>query len=272
VIKPTTLSASQGVLRADTTAEAVAAVERVRRITAGATNDCDDPLLLERFVPGPEVAVEGLLDDGELTVLAVFDKPDPLDGPAFEETIYVTPSRLDAADMDAVVATTAAACRALGLTQGPVHAELRVVAGRASVIEVAARTIGGLCARTLTFSTGRSLEQLVIVQALGRRLGTTRRRSEAAGVLMLPIAHRGVLEGVEGRDRALRVPCITDVQITIAPGRRVEPVPEGNRYLGFVFARGATPADVEAALRHAQSLLEIRITPDETTTPTAATA
>jgi len=209
------------------------------------------------------VAVEGLLTDGDLTVLAVFDKPDPLDGPAFEETIYVTPSRLGQPDSDAVVAATAAACRALGLTQGPVHAEIRIDNGRARVIEVAARTIGGLCARTLTFSTGRTLEQLVIAQALGRPQGPTRRRSEASGVLMLPIPHRGVLQEVGGRDRARAVTGITDVQVTIAPGRLVVPVPEGDRYLGFVFARGRTPGEVEESLRRAHEQLDIRITPDE---------
>jgi biotin carboxylase len=261
VIKPTTLSASQGVLRADTVEEALAVVDRVRRIAACATGR-SGPLLVERFVPGPEVAVEGLLTDGELSVLAVFDKPDPLDGPAFEETIYITPSRLDAADTAAVAAATAAACQALGLAQGPVHAEVRVTGGRASVIEVAARTIGGLCARTLTFSTGASLENLVIAQALGRPLGSARRRTRASGVLMLPIPRAGILEGVDGRDGALAVPGITDVQITIAPGRSVVPVPEGDRYLGFVFARGRTPADVEAALRRAQGLLDVRVVTD----------
>jgi biotin carboxylase len=250
------------VLRVDTTADAVSAVERIRRIAAG-TADCDTTLLIERFVPGPEVAVEGLLVDGDLTVLAVFDKPDPLDGPAFEETIYLTPSRLDRADMDAVVATTAGACRALGLAEGPIHAELRVAGGRASVIEVAARTIGGLCARALTFSTGRTLEQLVLIQALGRPLGTTRRQSEASGVLMLPIPRRGILEEVAGVDQARRVPGITDIEITIVPGRLVVPVPEGDRYLGFVFARGRAPGDVEVALRRAQDLLDARIRPDD---------
>jgi biotin carboxylase len=272
VIKPRTLSASQGVLRADTTEQAIAVVERVRTITACATDDTHPALLLERFVPGPEVAVEGLLTDGDLSVLAVFDKPDPLDGPAFEETIYVTPSRLDAADMEAVVAAVAAACRALGLAQGPVHAEVRVDGGRAWVIEVAARTIGGLCARTLSFSTGRTLEQLVMAQALGRPLGTTRRQARASGVLMVPIPRAGILHSVEGRQRALDVPGVTDVQITIAPGRPVVPVPEGDRYLGFVFARGRTPVDVESALRQAHGVLDVRIVDDPGPATSPATA
>ncbi len=246
VIKPTTLSASQGVLRADTTEQAIAVVDRVRAIVACATGDTDAPLLIEGFVSGPEVAVEGLLTDGELSVLAVFDKPDPLDGPAFEETIYVTPSRLSDADMEAVTVAASSACRALGLVQGPVHAEIRVSEGRATIIEVAARTIGGLCARALSFSTGRSLEQLVIAQALGWTTGPARRRARASGVLMVPIPRAGILVGVDGQDRGLAVPGVTDVEITIAPGHPVAPVPEGNRYLGFVFARDATPARVEA--------------------------
>jgi biotin carboxylase len=269
VLKPTTLSASQGVLRADTTAQAIAVVDRVRGIAARATGDPAAPLLIESFVPGPEVAVEGLLTDGELSVLAVFDKPDPLDGPAFEETIYVTPSRLSDADLAAVKVAAASACRALGLVQGPVHAEIRVNDGRATIIEVAARTIGGLCARTLTFSTGMTLEQLVIAQALGRPTGRARRRARASGVLMVPIPRAGILEEVRGRDLALDVPGITDVQITIPIGRSVAPVPDGDRYLGFVFARGRSPSDVESALRRAQALLDVRIStaPEAETTP-----
>ncbi|HXQ58478.1 MAG TPA: ATP-grasp domain-containing protein, partial [Acidimicrobiales bacterium] len=176
--------------------------------------------------------------------------------------------RLGSDDLDAVVATTASACRALGLVQGPVHAEVRVTEGRASVIEVAARTIGGLCARTLTFATGRTLEQLVIAQALGWDLGSMRRRRGASGVFMLPIPRAGILEGVDGRELAARVPGVTDVQITIPVGRPVEPVPEGSRYLGFVFARGETPQDVEAALRRARTLLDIRISAPGFSSPT----
>jgi biotin carboxylase len=262
VIKPTTLAASQGVVRVDDVDAADDVVARVRRIAAGAGADPDAPLLVERFAPGPEVAVEGLLVDGDLVVLAVFDKPDPLDGPYFEETIYVTPSRLGADDTGAVTAATAAACRALGLVHGPVHAEVRVHDGRATVIEVAARTIGGLCARTLAFSTGRTLEQLVLAHALGRRLPDVRREARASGVLMVPIPRGGILTGVGGRDAARSVPGVTDVQITIAPGRRVVPVPEGDRYLGFVFARADDPAGVEQALRRAGTLLDVRIAAD----------
>ena len=259
VVKPTTLSGSQGVIRADTALEAVAAVERVRSIAAKAGAQPGQPLLLEEFVPGPEVAVEGVLTDGDLAVLAVFDKPDPLDGPFFEETLYVTPSRLDAADLSAVIAATKAATRALDLTEGPVHAELRVRDGRAWVIEVAARSIGGLCSRTLEFGTGRSLEYLVLAHALGRPVDSLHRRQGAAGVLMLPIRTGGTLLGVEGRERALQVPGVVAVEVTIAAGRTLVPLPEGNRYLGFVFARGDSTEQVELALRAAQGELRVRV-------------
>ena len=197
----------------------------------------DQPLLVEEFVHGPEVAVEGVLTNGELSVLAVFDKPDPLEGPFFEETLYVTPSRLGATELRAVTTTTQAATRALNLREGPVHAELRVRGGRAWVIEVAARSIGGLCSRTLEFGTGMSLEYLILAHALGRPVDSLRRAHAAAGVLMLPIGAGGILAEVAGRERALAVPGIVGIELTIAPGRRLVPLPEGNRYLGFVFAR-----------------------------------
>jgi biotin carboxylase len=261
VVKPTSLSASQGVIRADTLAEVLVAVERSRAIATSAGAPADQPLLLEQFVPGPEVAVEGLLTDGELTVLAVFDKPDPLDGPFFEETLYVTPSRLAAADRAAVEAATQAATRGLGLTEGPVHAELRVRDGRAWVIEVAARSIGGLCSRTLEFGTGMSLEYLILAHALGRPVSPAPTQG-AAGVLMLPIRAGGVLVEVTGREELLETPGIVSVDITIAPGRTLVPLPEGNRYLGFVFARGDNPLDVEAALRSALAKLYVRVRPE----------
>lgn len=261
VIKPRTLSGSQGVLRADDAPGVVAAVARVRRIAASAGVDPDDGLLVERYVAGPEVAVEALLSDGALDVLAVFDKPDPLDGPAFEETIYVTPTRLSVRDREAVVAATHAATRAIGLVDGPVHAELRVADGRAWVIEVAARTIGGLCARSLTFSLGRSLEELVLAHALRIPLDHAQRDEGASGVLMIPIARPGTFLSLEGRDAALTVPGITDVQVTVAPGRHIAPVPEGDRYVGFAFARARHPESVVRALRRARAVLEVRVAP-----------
>ncbi len=268
VIKPTSLSGSQGVLRADTPGDAVAVAERVRRIATSAGVDPGAPLLVERFAPGPEVAVEGLVVSGGLRVLAVFDKPDPLDGPAFEETLYVTPSRLPPPDLAAVVSASGAATAALGLVDGPVHVEVRVHEGRAVVIEVAARTIGGLCSRALSFSTGRSLEELVISHALGMALGDTAARG-ASGVLMIPIPRAGTLVGVEGLVEAKAVPGVTDIEITIVPGRLVAPVPEGNRYLGFVFARDRTPDRVERALRRARACLDVDIEDDRGPQPHA---
>ncbi len=263
VIKPATLSASQGVIRADSPEDAVSVVHRVREIATGAGVDPEAPLLIERFVPGEEVAVEGLLRDGTLEVLTVFDKPDPLDGPVFEETLYVTPSRLDDDDLELVTDLTRQSAEALGLRDGPVHAELRVAGGRAWVIELAARTIGGLCSRALVFATSATLEQLVLAHAVGLPPGPFEREERAAGVLMVPIPQAGTFLGVEGVSRALAVPGITDVQITIGPGRKVSPVPEGGRYLGFVFARSKRPQDVETALRRAGSVLEVKIARDE---------
>lgn len=266
VIKPTSLSGSQGVLRADSPAEAVRTVARVRQIAHGCGVPPEAPLLIERFVPGPEVALEGLVRDGRLDVLAVFDKPDPLEGPAFEETIYVTPSRLPKDALEAVVHATRSAAGAIGLRDGPLHAELRVRDGRAWVVEVAARTIGGLCSRALAFSTGRTLEQLVLAHATGLSLEPPIREERASGVLMIPIPNAGIFRGVGGTPRALAVPGVTDIQVTATPGGELLPVPEGNRYLGFVFARARRPGEVEAALRRALGLLDIRIDPRTDTT------
>ncbi len=261
VVKPATLTASQGVLRVDDAGQLPAVVDRVRGIASRAGVPPGQPLLAERFVAGPEVALEGLLHQGDLEVLALFDKPDPLDGPAFEETIYVTPSRLAPADQRAASAAVQGAARALGLVEGPVHGEVRVSDGRAAVIEVAARTIGGLCARTLVFGTGHSLEELVLANALGVALPDRRRRDEAAGVLMIPIPTTGTFVAVDGRSRALSVPGIVALEITVPSGRYLAPPPEGARYLGFLFARASHPAAVEKALRSAGARLQVRMEP-----------
>ena len=246
VMKPLDRSGSQGVIRVDDADAARAAVARIGAIAPG-------PVLVEEYVPGFEVAVEGLLREGELELLAVFDKPDPLVGPYFEETIYVTPSRLDPATLARVEDVAARACAAIGLVEGPVHAELRVDGDRVWVIEVAARSIGGLC--------GIALEEVILRHALGMPLDGLAREPAASGVMMLPIPHAGVLRAVDGEDAARAVPGITGLEITVPRGRRVVPVPEGDRYLGFLFARGETPADVEAALRAAHDALAIRIDP-----------
>jgi biotin carboxylase len=252
VVKPVHGSGSRGVIRADTPDEARAAARRAAAISGG-------PLLVEEYLPGAEVAVEGLLRGGTLTVLAVFDKPDPMEGPYFEETLYVTPSRLSSSVLTSVERVTAAAADALGLTEGPVHAELRVRDGRARVVEIAARSIGGLCARTLRLGAGISLEEVILRHALGLPMEDLRREAAASGVMMLPIARSGTLTGVHGVDAARTVPGIVGLEITVPPGRRIEALPEGDRYLGFLFASGATPAAVEDALRRAHACLDVEI-------------
>ena len=257
VVKPVSRSGSQGVIRVDDRFEASAAAERVRAIVGPV-----EPILVEGFVAGAEVAVEALLVDGVLEVLAVFDKPDPLDGPFFEETIYVTPSRQPGPILASVAAKMTAATAALGLREGPVHAELRVGAdGRVVVIEVAARSIGGLCARALRFGAGVSLEEIIVRHAVGAGLDGLRRETQASGVMMLPIRAAGVLHKVSGQAEALAVDGVVGVEITISAGRALIPLPEGDRYLGFVFARGPTPADVEVALRRAEAALDVVVGP-----------
>jgi biotin carboxylase len=256
VLKPLTLSGSQGVIRADTPDEARTAAARIRAILG----DPEAPLLVEEFVPGDEVAVEALLTDGCLEVLAVFDKPDPLDGPYFEETIYVTPSRKPAEALAAVEQATARAAHALGLTEGPVHAEMRIdPAGNPTVLELAARSIGGLCSRSLRFGLGVSLEEVILRHALGLEPGHLRREDRASGVMMLPIPRAGTLIEVRGQDEARAVRHIAGLEISIARGRPVQPLPEGDRYLGFLFAKADTPEQVEAALREAHGRLEVDI-------------
>jgi len=256
VVKPVSRSASQGVIRVDDAIQAAAAGIRIRAIVG----DGPEPLLVERFVPGAEVAVEGLLLGGRLEVLAVFDKPDPMDGPFFEETIYVTPSRQPASVLADLEATVARAAAALGLREGPVHAELRIgTAGALMILELAARSIGGLCARALRFGAGVSLEEVIIRHALGLGLDGLARETQASGVMMLPIRSAGVLDRVSGQERALAIDGVVGVEISIASGRPVVPLPEGDRYLGFVFARGPTAQDLEDALRRAEACLEVRL-------------
>jgi len=264
VLKPLVLSGSRGVIRADDPAAFVTAWRRIDRILQGARRErrpveggAGRQLLVEGFVPGPEVAVEGLLRGGVLEVLALFDKPDPLDGPFFEETIYVTPSRHAAELQGAIADVTARACRALGLSEGPIHAELRLPPGGPVILEVAARSIGGLCSRTLRFGAGVTLEELLVAHAVGIPLERLRREAFAAGVMMLPIPRAGTLHGVEGIEAARAVPGVEDVVITAPMGRELLPLPEGDSYLGFLFARGDRPEEVEAALRRAHGCLRV---------------
>jgi biotin carboxylase len=264
VLKPLVLSASRGVIRADTETEFAAAFRRVAAILAApdvaALGAGTDRVLVEGFVPGAEVALEGLLRDGALDTLALFDKPDPLDGPFFEETIYVTPSRLPEAVQAAIRDATARAARALGLRDGPVHAELRLNAEGPWLIEIAARSIGGLCSRTLRFGTGMALEEIILRQALDLPMARPERERAAAGVMMIPIPRGGVLEAVDGLEAARATTGIADVTIAAHRGQEIVPLPEGSRYLGFIFSRAATPAEAEARLRcaHARLRFDIR--------------
>jgi biotin carboxylase len=262
VVKPLSLSGSRGVIRADDPEQARAAVERVRGILADAGEPVDASLLLESYLPGVEVSVEGLLRSGRLQVLALFDKPDPLEGPYFEETLYVTPSRLAFGVQAEVARITAQAASALGLCEGPLHAELRVDGQDVKVLELAARSIGGLCSRALRFGAGISLEQLILRHALGLGVDDLGRESRAAGVMMLPIPRAGTLVAVEGQEHARAVAGIEGLQITIARGRPLVPLPDGDRYLGFLFASGPTAEAVEASLREAHARLRVRIEPN----------
>ena len=262
VVKPTRLSGSRGVIRANDAAAFARAWERTRSILRreGASPD-DDELLVECYLPGVEVALEGLLTGGALQTLALFDKPDPLEGPFFEETIYVTPSRLPVETQAAISVRTAEAAAALGLREGPVHAELRINDEGVWLIEMAGRSIGGLCSTILEFGAGVSLEELILRHAVRLPLPTTERANDAAGVMMIPIPKGGMLRGVSGVAEASAVPGITGIEITAPLNQPITPLPEGASYLGFIFARAATPAAVERALRHAHAQLAFRIEP-----------
>jgi biotin carboxylase len=266
VVKPLILSGSRGVIRADDRDALRAAISRVaallRSPDVAQRRDPDlERILIEEFIPGPEVALEGMLIKGHLHVLALFDKPDPLDGPYFEETLYLTPSRLPAPLQDSVAREVARGCEALGLREGPVHAELRLSPEGPRVLEIAARSIGGLCGRALRFGVGVTLEELILRHAMGAAAEPPAREKHAAGVLMLPIRRRGVLEEVRGADEARRVPLIEDVVITAHLREELIPLPEGGSYLGFAFARGDSPEQVEAALRQAGARIEAVVTP-----------
>jgi biotin carboxylase len=263
VLKPLSMSASRGVIRADDATAARLAGQRIRKILAVGGRNPNEPIIIEQYVPGIEMAIEGVLRDGQLEVLAFFDKPDPLEGPFFEETLFITPSRLHPEMLDEVERVTARAVRAIGLREGPVHAEVRIDRGRVVFIEAAARSIGGLCGRSLRFGLlGTPLEVILLRHALGLPLRRVRREDSASGVMMLPIPIAGILRSVRGVEQASAVPGIHDIDIMIPVGRRLRPLPEADRYLGFMFARGSQPDDVEQSLRSAYRLLEIEIEPD----------
>ena len=255
VLKPLALSASRGVLRADDAKGFQAAARRIVEIL----DDEVAPILVEGYIPGMEVALEALLLDGRLHPLALFDKPDPLEGPTFEETLYVTPSRLPNEQQDEILAMAQRAADALGLEEGPVHAEFRLNDQGVWPLEIAARTIGGLCARSLSFGTETSLEDLVLRHALGLPIEILAREATASGVMMIPIPRGGTLQAVAGEQAATAVPGVIEVTISIPLGQTVVPLPEGDKYLGFIFAKADTPDEVEAALRAAHAELSFEI-------------
>ena len=255
VLKPAAMSASRGVIRANNATEYRAAY---RRILAMIPKSDPQTILVEGFIPGRELAIEGIVDQGRLHTLAIFDKPDPLDGPYFEESIYVTPSRLNQAAQQELVRTIARSCAALGLQHGPIHAEARWNEQGAWVLEIAARPIGGLCARALHFA-GDTLESLILRHAVGENIADVTRDPSAAGVMMIPIPEAGVYAGVKGVSSALAVTGVTGLEITAKQGERLIPWPEGSSYLGFIFAEAETPEEVERALRAAHKKLRFAI-------------
>lgn len=261
VVKPLLLSGSRGVMRANTPAELVDAFRRLSRMLVGLNRvPGSTQILIEDYIPGVEVALEGVIDQGKLKVLALFDKPDPLDGPFFEETIYVTPSRLPDQVQTAIASCASQAAHALGLRFGPVHAELRVNDAGPWMVEMAGRSIGGLCSRTLRFGLNNmALEELILRQAAGLEIDSFSRATEASGVMMIPIPMAGILKAVAGVEPASQVPGIESVEITAKLNQPLTPLPEGDSYLGFIFARGETPAEVETALRQAHQQLDFTI-------------
>jgi biotin carboxylase len=259
VVKARRLSGSRGVIRADEPEALVRAVNWVRAIQSRADRDAQElGLIIEDFIPGREFALEGTLQRSDLTTLALFDKPDPLDGPYFEETLYVTPSRLPEAVQARIHGEVARACRVAGLAIGPVHAEVRVNDRGIWILEIAARSIGGLCGRVLTHSLGMSLEEMILRQVVAEPLELVG-ADGAAGVMMIPIPRRGIYHGLEGLAAAQSVAGVTGVSITAEPGQIVAPPPDGASYLGFIFARAATPAEAENALRSAHRRLHFDI-------------
>jgi len=263
VLKPLGLSASRGVIRVEDRASFVDAFERIRALLEEPEirrlADRDDRFIqVEGFIPGREFALEGLVTGGRLRELALFDKPDPLDGPYFEETIYVTPSREPSGVRAAIVDAASRAVRALGLVHGPVHAEMRVNHGGVWMLEVAARPIGGLCAKTLRFEGDRTLEEIIARHALGEDVSDARLEDAASGVMMIPIPREGIfVSAVTGE--AEKVNGIEEVVVTAKPGQKLRPLPEGNSYLGFIFARGGSTEEVEGALRSAHGQLAIEM-------------
>jgi biotin carboxylase len=264
VLKPLGLSGSRGVIRANDEAEFAGAFERICAILSQpevrrVRETEQDFIQIEEYIPGREFALEGLVIDGVLQTLAIFEKPDPLEGPFFEETVYLTPPRISDAVTAAIIETTRRAVTALGLTNGPVHAEMRVNETGVYMLEAAARPIGGLCAQSLRFAGDATLEEILLRFAVGEDISGVRRETSASGVMMIPIPSSGIYSGVAGLEEARSVPGVTDVVVTAKEGQRMVRLPEGASYLGFIFARGNSPDEVEAALRLSHSHLIFQI-------------
>jgi ATP-grasp domain/L-amino acid ligase C-terminal domain 2 len=285
VLKPLSLAASRGVIRTNNRDEFISAARRIRKLLESpeirATREAHlDQILVEGYIPGREVAVEGLLSNGVLRVLAIFDKPDPLKGPYFEETIYVTPSNLTESQQLAVQKCAQECARAMGLTRGPVHAEFRIhgdgTAAEVWPLEIAARPIGGLCAQALRFVENKNqtvenknakeqasigLEELLLLHSLDVPVSTWTRVRMASGVMMIPVPSSGMLERVQGEESARETHGITELLITARLHDYIEAWPEGASYLGFLFAAAETPREVEQALRAAHAKLSFTMTP-----------
>lgn len=265
VLKPLTLNGSRGVIRANNIDEFLVAAKRLWRLLE--KNDpgtTPKPFLVETYIPGIEVALEGILEGGQLRILALFDKPDQLEGPYFEETIYVTPSRLPESTQSAVFKCAARAAAAIGLSEGPIHAELRINEAGPWIVEIAGRSIGGLCSRTLRFGIDTSLEEMILRQSFGMEISTLVRENVASGVMMIPIPEAGLLKEIKGCEAAKAVPLVEGLEITARLNNLLVPLPDGDSYFGFIFARGGSPAAVEAALREAHSKLQFTIAPELT--------
>lgn len=262
VLKPLDRNGSQGVMRVNSAEELETRVPRLQAIIQSDPAASRPTFLMESYVPGDEYAAEALIVDRTLHILAIFDKPDPLTGPFFEESIYVTPSRLPPSVQDAIRDTTFQATQALELGFGPVHAELRINAQGIWIIEVAGRSIGGLCSNTLQFGTGESLEALILRHACGLPIPDLNPQGQARGVMMMPIPEAGIFQGVQGTEQAMTIEGISAIEITARKGYTLKPLPEGNSYLGFIFAQSETPDEVEQALRQAYACLDIQIQPE----------
>jgi biotin carboxylase len=266
VLKPLGLAGSRGVIRADARPACATAFARIQALLGRADvrearTGLEETVLIEGFVPGREYAVEGVMTNGALQVFAIFEKPDPLDGPFFEETIYLTPPTIDASTVSLFESTTERAARALGLRHGPIHGELRHGERGVFVLEVASRPIGGLCSRALRFDDGASLEEVLLRHALGEDVASRRREALASAVMMIPIPKGGWLKRVEGEEAARAVPHVEDVRITAKRGQLLEPLPEAGSYLGFIFARAGLATEADAAVRYAHTRLAFTIDP-----------